>query len=425
MRVRLGQQMYFPRYYSRSEPFIRLELNRAYYSDASHHSEPIEISLMIHRSGICIMTFATPIAREFDTETGYGYLQAGARMLDEVELSVPFVSRNKAIPKSIVEQFRSVETHDGLQWIVLNAERLESKLSLLSVFHTYLGAIENLARRDVSTEWRCYTTLFQGTPRCGCDGAEAKERHAVEFAQLMVRCPSPLPVTDDVRKDLLKNYLMNSDQELWLGPGSGIHTFWQRDDINYLTDIQTVVPIESAILQYRQLEAIDHRTVNVSIRDGDLSAAQKQLATGLPEYGRNLMPDMNAPEVVDGLASKLRTAQLYSRLNDRVKVLESVVNTRYSRRQSRRSSRHFIYRSSHSCITATTSHKRIYRQARTAYSDAITRKVGKRLFRQLRSSSRCDLCRSDCADRTCVCRHSGEISPVLVALAQAQFRISR
>jgi hypothetical protein len=153
----------------------------------------------------------------------------------------------------------------------------------------------------------------------------------------MVRSRSQMPVTDDVRESLLKNYLINSDEELWLAPGNAIHTFWQRDNIDYIGDIETVVPIESAILQYRQLEAIDHRTVNVSIRDRDLFAAQKQLATGLPEYGRNLMTDINAPSVVDGLASKLNTPQLYSRLNDRVKVLESVVNTRYSRKQSRRS----------------------------------------------------------------------------------------
>ena len=101
--------------------------------------------------------------------------------------------------------------------------------------------------------------------------------------------------------------------------------------------MQTVVPIESAILQYRQLEAIDHRTVNISILDRDLFAAQKQLATGLPECGRKLISDMNAYEVVDGQSEKLKTAQIYSRLNDRVKVLESVVNTRYSRKQSRRS----------------------------------------------------------------------------------------
>lgn len=286
------------------------------------------------------MTFATPIAREFGVDSGYGYLQASARLLGRVELSLPFVGRSSFIPKTIVEESLSEEVHDGLDWVVLDAEHLESKPSIVTVFLTYLGAVRKLAGRNVRAdeiEWRCYTTLFQGTPRCGCNGAEAKETHAVEFAQLMVRCPAPMPVTDDAREDLLKNYLVNSEQELWIGPSCAIHTFWKRDKIDYLVDMQMVAFLDSAMLQYRQLEAIDHRTVNVAIRDRDLFAAQKQLATGLPEYGRNLMPDMNAPEVVDGLASKLKTPQLYSRLNDRVKVLESIVNTRYSRRQSSRS----------------------------------------------------------------------------------------
>jgi hypothetical protein len=83
-------------------------------------------------------------------------------------------------------------------------------------------------------------------------------------------------------------------------------------------------------LQNRQLEAIDTRTVNISVRDRDRFAAQKQLATGLPEYGRNLMADINAPMVVEGLAEKLKPPKIYSRLNDRVKVLESIVNAFHS-----------------------------------------------------------------------------------------------
>jgi hypothetical protein len=42
------------------------------------------------------------------------------------------------------------------------------------------------------------------------------------------------------------------------------------------------------------------------------------------------MADINAPMVVEGLAEKLKTPQIYSRLNDRVKVLESIVNAFHS-----------------------------------------------------------------------------------------------
>ena len=84
------------------------------------------------------------------------------------------------------------------------------------------------------------------------------------------------------------------------------------DSIDYLSHLDVLEPIEFAVLQNRQLEAIDTSTVNISERDRDLFAAQRQLATGLPEYGQKFMADINAPMVVEGLAEKLKTPQIYS-----------------------------------------------------------------------------------------------------------------
>lgn len=338
LRLRLQQQMYFPRYYLSNEPFIRLEMNPSYYTDQNYDGEPIEVSLMIHRSGVCIFTFATPIARAYGVDEAYSYLQAGKRFFDEVRISVPILGTRPRHMNEHYYRWRIRFTRsENLDWVGFRTPADgEDSISLESVFQLYLNAAENAAGRKMQTEWRCNTTLFQGSPLCGCDASRAKETHAVEFAQMMVRARSPYPVSDEARKELLKNYLANSDEELWLGPSHAIHTTWNETSIDYGRDMATAEPIESAILQHRQLEAIDHRTVNVAVRDHDLFAAQKQLATGLPEYGRNLLTDINAPSVVEGLAEKLRTPQLYDRLNDRVKVLESIVNTRYARQQSRR-----------------------------------------------------------------------------------------
>jgi hypothetical protein len=338
LRLRLQQKMYFPRYYLTNEPFIRLEMNPSYYTDQTYDDEPIDVSLMIHRSGVCIFTFATPIARVHGVDEAYSYLQAGKRLFDQVRISVPILGTRIRSMNEYYYRWGIRLTHsDNLDWVRFRAPADgEDSISLESVFQLYRNAVEKAAGRQMQTEWRCNTTLFQGSPRCGCDASQAKEVHAVEFAQMMVRARSPYPVSDEVRKELLKNYLVNSDEELWLGPSHAIHTTWNETRIDLSRDMETAEPIESAILQHRQLEAIDHRTVNVAVRDHDLFAAQQQLATGLPEYGRNLMTEINAPSVVEGLAEKLRTPQLYDRLNDRVKVLESIVNTRYARRQSRR-----------------------------------------------------------------------------------------
>lgn len=339
LRLRIQQQMYFPRYYLQHEPFIRLELNRTLYSDSHHEDEPAEISLMIHRSGVCILTFAIAIAKTIDLSQAYKYLQARQFQFTEINISAPILGSTPRFMNKEYNYWRMAITNDGhINWVRYRTPKDgKEKITLESVFRIYLRAIERVAGKKIQTEWRCNTTLFQGAPTCGCDGAKAKEVHEVEFAQMMVRSPGPLPLNKDARDDFLKNYLVNANQELWLGPGHAIHTMWQSDRIDYIRDMETIEPIESAILQHRQLEAIDHRSVKLSVRDKDLFSAQHQLVTGLHEYGRNLMPDINSPGVVEGLAARLRTPELYSRLNDRVKVLESVVNTRFARRQSRRS----------------------------------------------------------------------------------------
>lgn len=340
MRLRVEQQIYFPRYYLRIEPFIRLEMNRAYFTDDSFELEPMEISLMIHRSGICILTFATPIPKQLDAPTAHKIVLSSTRTFGEAKISMPLISARGRLPIKPAFRYRvEEEIHEGVQWLALSpgSEDGANELSLVSIFGFYLNAIERMAKTEVQTEWRCFTTLFQGKPRCACDGAEAKDIHAVDFGQLLVRSLSRYPVTDEFRRDLLRNHLVNTHAELWLAAGCAIHTYWHNEDIDYVADVEMLEPIEFAILQYCQLEAIDTRTVNVLVRDRDLFDAQNQLATSLPEYGRNLMSDVNAPRVVKGLSAQLNSEQIYSRLNDRVKVLESIVNARFARKQSRRS----------------------------------------------------------------------------------------
>jgi hypothetical protein len=344
VRLRLEQQVYFPRYYAQIEPFIRLEMNRVYFTADTYKDEPVEISLMIHRSGICILTFATPIVDELDVGSAYRTLLSSEREFDEIKLSMPIASYKRSLPGVADANLHiEEELHEGLRWVSLSIATPSNnlgpapKLSLLGVFHFYLSAIESVARREIRYEWRCFTTLFQGRPLCGCTGVEAKSTHEIDFGQLLVRSRSPYPVRSDVREELLKNHLVTTHAELWLSAGCAIHTYWWRDDIDYVGDMQIVEPIEFAILQYSQLEAIDTRTVNVSVRDGHLFDAQKQIATNLPEYGRNLMSDINAPRVVAGLGSLLNTEQVSTRVNDRVKILESIISTRFTRRQSRRS----------------------------------------------------------------------------------------
>lgn len=336
-RSRMEQKLFFPRYYLKVEPYIRLEMNHGYFTDADYENEPIETSLMLHRSGICIMTFATPVRHQLDPNVMQDVIHAESRRLRDAKISLPIVRpRRRSIFFPHYNYDEGDEVREGVKWVSITPKN-DEKLSMSSIFQMYRVAVEQVVGRPCEGEWRVFTTLFQGTPLCSCEAVEAKTVHAVDFGQLLVRSRSPHPIREDLRETLLSNCLVTTHAELWVNAGCAIHTSWNRDEIDYVGDIRIMLPIEFAILQYAQLEAIDTRTVNVSVREGDVFSAQNQLATNLPEYGRNLLSDIDAPRVVEALSERLGTQKIYSRLNDRVKVLETIVNTRYTRKQSKRS----------------------------------------------------------------------------------------
>lgn len=307
---------------------------------------------MAHRSGICILTFAMPIDERFGVVEAFNYMQAGTRGFSKISISLPIAGRpDRPISLFQTDSHLWQTSHSGLDW--LNAQIPSSQapsqvFTLDSIFERYWYAILRAAGQEAPKNdneeqnklpgWRCHTTLFQGDPACSCNGSEAKKVHAPEFAQIMLRASINVPLEQNVQDKFLENHLIESQEELWLAAGNSIHTIWNGHRIDYIRDLRTIIAIESAILQYRQLQAVDHRTrIEKRVRDQHLFSAQDQLATSLQEYGRILLADQNGHRIVTGLAGRLQTPELYERLNNRVKLLESIVNARFTRLQSRRS----------------------------------------------------------------------------------------
>src|SRR5690606_32719200 len=89
LRVRIEQKTHFPRYFS-SEPYLRLALNRVFFRDFLISGEDaIEASLMIHRSGICMITLSTGLAECLDEKGIRECLYSSARRLKWAKISIP------------------------------------------------------------------------------------------------------------------------------------------------------------------------------------------------------------------------------------------------------------------------------------------------------------------------------------------------
>ncbi|WP_368679982.1 hypothetical protein R1X32_01120 (plasmid) [Rhodococcus opacus] len=337
IRTRTEQSQYSSRYFH-TVPYLRVELNRVPYSDGLVGDEVLDVSLMLHRSGICILTLSTAVYTELDAKNIANCMVSEYRKLDRAEISEPimrrFASGNGRITRALKKA--DLPTYERLRWVVMRPEA-DGPVSFDTVFEVYQTAIESVARRPSRSGWKSYTTLSIGAPTCGCHGSGAKDHHRSEFAQLMLRATRPLTLKPETEEDLLENHLKIEDQELWISAGNAMAVSWEQDQPDLADDLHHLIPIESAILQIRQLEQIDRITSDAVVRDKRLFGVQHLFAVGLQEYKRNLLQGPDAENVVEAVLNKNSAPDLYDRLMDRVKVLESIVATRYSRMVARRS----------------------------------------------------------------------------------------
>ncbi len=339
LRTRIEQKEHFPRYFN-SEPYIRLEMQQVLISDPIAGDSPIEVSLMLHRSGICILTLSVEAGSELDFADMLS-MSGGSRKLNLMRISIPVMSnygRSRGIKPG---KYRGKsKSQSELNWVTIkkeDAEEYGETLAIRSVFEVHLGALTHLSSRDLKSEWHCYTTLSLGAPACTCRGRECKDIHKSDFARLVARAKKETGISTSAEAELLENYLKLQDRELWISAGCAISIAWSEKQTDWTADLHNIIPLESAILQVRQLEQVDSITSAAVVRDKNLFKAQNILAVGLQEYRRNLLPGPDAPTIVETLTKKQGAPELYARLMDRVKVLESLVSTRYSRTQSRRS----------------------------------------------------------------------------------------
>jgi hypothetical protein len=342
----MEQRTYYPRYF-KGEPYIRLALNRAFFKDPLMTTDDaVEVSLMIHRSGICMLTFSTGVGSRLHPEDIAVCMRSDERRLEWAKISLPIMINYLRRIGKIKTSARAIEKLDlekseNQRWIKVSRDKDaeadgEDPLTIKTIFAAYLGALENIAKRTSIHEWYCFTTLSLGKPLC-CDGRSAKVTHADALASLMMRAKYNVTLEDSTKESLLENHLKIADRELWLSVSNAMYVDWEGRHADLIDDMNILIPIESALLQSRQLEQVDNITTDAVVRDRKLFEAQSILAVGLQEYRRNLLTGPDDGAIVNAILDKQGSHNLYSRLLDRVKTLESVVSSRYSRMQNRRS----------------------------------------------------------------------------------------
>ncbi|WP_143536606.1 hypothetical protein [Rhodococcus sp. 05-2254-6] len=337
LRTLIERQQYDPRYYDWT-PFIRVEMLPIPFTNSTVGTDVIQVSLKVHRSGVCMLTLASAVQATLD-KTGMNDCMISERHeLITIDVPEPVYKRYGRANgvKNTGADFDALPLREGVRWLRLKSG-IPSPISFHSVFEIYHDAIISLAGNKGPSNWSSYTTLSIGAPTCACVGSEAKERHRSEFALIALRATRPVSLRAETEAELIDNVLKVSDRDLWVSAGNALYANWNATGVDYTEDLMQLIPIESAVHQLRQLQKIDRTSSNSVIRDARLFESQESLAVGLQEYRRNLLHGPDDENITNAVLSENSADILYDQLLDRVKILESIVSTRFSRIQSRRS----------------------------------------------------------------------------------------
>lgn len=325
---------YAPRYFDKI-PYIRVEMRQVPYTSFLVGQDVIEVSLLLHTSGVCILTLASAVSTALDLKAMRNCMVSDLNRIDTVNIAAPIY--NHYCSANGVQRSKSNDLmREGVGWIALSTSDT-AQLTFHSVFEIYRDAIRSVFGSGGRNDWSSYTMLSIGAPVCACEGKAAKDRHRHDLALTALRATSAVPLNADTVSELLANKLKVSDRELWVSAGSAIYANWAANEPDYREDLMQLIPIESAVRQIRQLQQVDRETSTATVRDKKLFASQGMLAVGLQEYRRNLLNGPDDENIINAILSSNSADTLYERLLDRVKILESIVSTRYSRMQTRRS----------------------------------------------------------------------------------------
>jgi hypothetical protein len=324
--------------YLSDEPFIRLDLDSVFVECDDFADPEVLMSLLLHQSGVALLTFSATPGENRTTDdllsvSSSNQVAFTKTILDE-SLGKLIGHANK--DRVVEDEWKESE---GIRW---RETSWREPLPLQELFQAYSDLIiSNTRGRSTHSPWMCYTTLFVDSMMCCDTRTKWLDRHRLELAGLIGRRreyanSKPSYVT----RLLAAEQGIRSYESKYFGPGNAVIVRWDFERETTLTSLTdqfpTIAIVQSALLQYWQLLALDARFVSTKWKSSDLASIQRLIIAGLDEYrGAKLMWEeaiVEENEITNGLG----VDRLYARILDRLGAIDQLMTARSTQVGARR-----------------------------------------------------------------------------------------
>lgn len=346
------RSFYSPAYLD-STPFVRLTLRQFDFfslplaglndGNQSFFEGESLMTLLIHRSGVALLTVAIPMPASLNTSEMFE-VNNGARMRfkktailsrEVLEFSSrPFKRTAEDVPGTWLP-----ETTRGTTWKSL---AIEGGLTVEDIFFNfYAYAIRHSLRSPSSPGYffMCYHSLCVDALGCCANRKRWLSRHKAELAGLVGRFERYGNATSGTVANLLaKDWSLTESDSVYLNPGNMLRLHWNWIDHGreVSEDLWTLAVIDSFLLRFSQLEQLKKRFFDANLNVRSLNQAQLRIALGLHEFRSSEIGFGSASDMVKYLSDSQDLDRSYQHVLDRISSLSSLIEARRALRNVRR-----------------------------------------------------------------------------------------
>jgi hypothetical protein len=330
LRDAIDHRLYTPGYLEES-PFIRLELESVYVTSEHFQNEPLEAYLLLHHSGVALLTLAIAAAGKLSTDDLLGIIESQSFGLVETRMPTSLSGRGRASNDATLEDQIESEMSEGLHW---RRTAWRTPINLSDVFEVYQYNILKAANKKVEgrhSEWMCYPLLVTNGQSCCRNRNAWLKRHRGELAGLLLKAPGYGLLSEGVAEMLPPDDAINQGESQYFNLSHAVVVRWhfsQDAGPDMASDLWHLVPIESFLLQYWQIRELDWSISSSKWSSRSLPRLQEKLISGAVEYGRAKMTSSTADARVRRLLSESGCDKVYSRIMDRLNMLAQLLDAK-------------------------------------------------------------------------------------------------
>jgi hypothetical protein len=319
--------------YLRKSPFVRLQLMPFGATSSLLADETIYPILLLHRSGIALLTFYTVVGSgrtynevlraSVSTATRFTSATFPLTVVGVAPFSDEYaVGRDELLPAD-----EKVPTH----------RRIEpaDHFGIPDAFFLYRDRIKGLVgtRDSGIADYFCYGTLaIDGIGCCRSKDAWLKA-HSSELAGLIMRTESHRDLSESAVSNTLKgDHSIQRGRSSYFNGGNAVTIRWgssgDEPAPSFVSLVDTIAVIENAVLQYWQIQELDSRLDLIGGTTGTLSRVQLRLAEGISEHRTSTISFGTAHDIAASILEKLHATDLHQRMLDRLAMNQQLIETR-------------------------------------------------------------------------------------------------